>query len=127
MEDIKRTNQQNKSLHKWLTEIALLLREQGLTMKEVMEVMKEYEVKPTMHGLKENVWKPIQESMFGTTSTTELEKTGQIDDVIDVMTKIMACMWITVPPFPSENEKSLTDTYGKRITRISKRSFKLYD
>lgn len=115
MENEQRSLSQNNSLHKWLTEIATLLNEQGKTMKEVMSAMREYEVKPTMHGLKENVWKPIQEAMFGTTSTTELKKSEkQIDDIIDVMTKIFAQIEVTLPPFPSEESRNFIEYYSKQ-------------
>jgi hypothetical protein len=89
------------------------LNERGITMKQVMTSMKEYEIKPTMLGLKEGVWKPIQEAMFGTTSTKDLKKSEkQIDDIVDVMTKIFIPMEVTLPPFPSLEGKNFNETYN---------------
>ena len=106
------TRQQQKSLHKWLTMISEQLIARGHTMQQVMEQMKSYEIKPTMIALKEGVWKPVQEAMFGTTSTTELKKSEkQIDDIVDVLCKIFGEMGVVCPQFPSSDSKNFNEVY----------------
>ena len=106
------TRQQQKSLHKWLTMISGQLIEQGYTMQEVMEQMRSYEIKPTPIALKENVWRPVQQAMFGTESTTKLLKSQkQIDDIIDVMCQIFGKMGVVCPPFPSKENQNFNEIY----------------
>lgn len=54
---------------------------------------------------KQMTWKPIQEAMFGTTSTTKL-KTDKIDKIFEVINKFFAERGIDIT-FPSRFEQYL--------------------
>lgn len=116
----KRSGQQNKALHKWLTLIANQLRERGLTMRQVQKAMEEYDTPVTMEQLKYDVWHKIQFALFRTQSTTELLKSQrQIDDIVDVMCPIFGKMGVVLPPFPSIEKLNLEQTYDNRAKRSS--------
>jgi len=56
----------------------------------------------TEENIKEMIWKPIQHSLFGKKSTTELLRSEEIDKIYDVINKHLAENFlIEIPPFPS--------------------------
>jgi predicted RNase H-like nuclease len=116
MQDEKRTLSQNDALHLWLTQIANLMRERGMTMRQVQKAMENYDAPVTMESLKEDVWKKIQFALFKTTSTKELKKSEkQIDDIVMTMVGIFSkpeTHNITLPPFPSLESKNFNETYN---------------
>lgn len=81
----QRTLLQNRSLHLMFTNIADQFNSHGLTFdKEINGI--HFELIHTMQLVKEEYWAPIQLSMFGIESTTELN-TKQPDIILDVLTK----------------------------------------
>ena len=104
MEEEKLTNQQRKALHLWCGQIATVLRESGMTMNKVIEIMKNFELPPTKEVVKELVFKPIMTALFKKTSTTELCRKKEIDDISQTMIMNFGKWGITLPPFPSEEE-----------------------
>ena len=94
-----RTENQNRALHLWLTQIADELNANGITAQQIFS-------KPVEHfwtpELVKEMWRKIQKAMFNERSTTKLKKTEQIDKIVDVFTKMIAeRAQIQCPPFPS--------------------------
>jgi hypothetical protein len=104
-EDIKLTRQQQKAIFLWLGQCAEVLREQGLDLRKALIAP----VIPTKNSLKEMVFTPIMQSMFGHTSTTELLKRNEIDEICDVIRATFSDMKIVLPPFPSLEEESFNN------------------
>jgi len=80
----KRTNLQNRALHKFFSIVSGQLNELGLTYKYEIQGVK-VELKYTTILFKEVFWKDIQKVMFGIDSTTQLT-TSRINSIIDVLT-----------------------------------------
>ena len=99
----QRTSQQNKSLHKGLQEVADRLQEQGIERKTIMEDLVGYEAPITMEFLKE-IYKTIIFTMYGHTSTAQLEK-KQVTDSWDVFNKFMGENYGVHCPWPSIEEQ----------------------
>ena len=99
----KRTIQQNKSLHKWCEMIAEEYNNAGL---DIETVVKNYTMDLfwTKEAVKEVLIRHIIRNMFKKESTTEIMKTGELDKLIDVITKFNAKMGIGYIPFPSEEK-----------------------
>lgn len=64
-----RTARQNRSMHKWLQELAEALNAAGLDMRRVLKA--EVDIPWTQVSAKEFLWRPIQQAMTGHESTTE--------------------------------------------------------
>jgi hypothetical protein len=107
------TRKQQEALHLWFRQLSEVLQEMGLDMRQVMTLP----IKPTEFVVKEDIFKPIMEKMFGYHSTTELKKKKDIDDIIDVIRSMFSDMKsdVVVPPFPSEEEIANQQLYGKKV------------
>lgn len=105
----KRTNQQSKAIHKYLTMVADELINQGQTMQNVVKKIRRAEITPTTVSIKEIVWKPLQKALLGKDSTTELT-TAEVTKVYKVMSMWLAKEFNISLPFPSEEE---TENYLK--------------
>ena len=70
----QRTQNQNNALHLYLTQVANALDREGHTMQDVVAKITKVEITPTMHNIKELVWREIQKAQLGKESTTFLEK-----------------------------------------------------
>ena len=113
MEKKQRTNSQNASLHLLFTQMSDSCVERGIDQKRIIEVMEGYPVPTTPEFIKGR-WKVIQEHMYGTTSTTELES-KQIDKIYDVMNLLFSEELGVRCVFPSRDEQafeSLIKDYG---------------
>ena len=103
-EDI-RTQAQNNALHLFFQQLSDELNEKGITMKAVLENFN-LEVPATKYGIKEYIWRPLQESMLGKKSTKDLLKKKEIDMIWDSLNKFFAeQMKLQIPPFPSYESK----------------------
>lgn len=103
VENVKETlsGQQMKSIHLWLGWIADECNEKGITMQ--MLLSKRMEIKPTKILLKESFWRVAQQSMFGKKSTTQLFKTKEINDIVDVINLYISELTkgeVIIRPFP---------------------------
>lgn len=65
----QRTNLQNASLHKFCSDVARDLNEEGITFN--MFFKDGIEVPWTMEIVKDNVWRPVQKTITKETSTTK--------------------------------------------------------
>jgi hypothetical protein len=96
----QRTGQQNKGLHKGFELLADTLNDAGLDMKVVLKP--EVNIPWTPASVKEYLFRPVMKAMTAKTSTTELEKIGEIEAVWEtVMRFLMEKHHIEYLPFPS--------------------------
>lgn len=101
---VQRTASQNNALHLYLSRVADEMNKQGITMQDVMRAVKRAEIRPTMEGLKEVVWKPLQEVMLAKKSTTELSKT-EVDEVYEMFNAFIGREFGIHVPFPNDPDK----------------------
>lgn len=109
----QRTESQNNALHLYLTQVANELDRQGHTMQDVVRKITKVEIKPTMHNVKEMIWREIMKAQLGKESTTYLAKQEDIDKVYDVMNKWLGTYFKIHIPFPNDEQKQLEKvSYG---------------
>lgn len=97
-----RTLRQSKSLHLYLDQLAEALDKEGHTLSQVVERVDTAEIRPSKENLKECLWKPIQQAMYGTTSTKDLT-TAQVDKVYEAVNKFIGEQFHLHCPFPSRD------------------------
>lgn len=107
----QRTSNQNRSLHKALTEIAEHLQEQGIERRTIIKDLQGYEAPITMEFLKE-VYKTIVYTMYRQTSTADL-RTKQMMDSWDVFSKFIAENYGVEYYWPSAEAQAFGEYYGK--------------
>lgn len=93
---MKRTDQQNRALHKWLRDVASELADLHYDFRDIR-----IEIRPTEHLVKEYMWRPVQEALYGSRSTADLEKI-EVADVYDHLNKLLGERFGIHVPFPSE-------------------------
>ena len=99
---MKRTVLQNKSLHKYLSQIAEDLASAGYDMKEVVTMP----ITPTMENVKECIWRRVQLALYpDRTSTTDLT-TIEIQEVYRHVDRALSEKFGVSREWPSE--ESLT-------------------
>ncbi len=96
-----RTLNQNSALHVWFDHIAKELNEGGQTIQQVLAKTVELEWSGDL--VKEMLWRPIQKSLTNKKSTTELDKTNDINLIYEVLNRFLAerCNGVHID-FPSE-------------------------
>lgn len=98
-----RTTQQNKSLHLFFEQLAEAMNEKHCDMR--MIIRKDIEIEWSKETVKEFIWKPLQNALYGKKSTTELLKTQEIDKIYDYIVKIISERSkgeVIVPEWPSD-------------------------
>lgn len=100
-----RSSQQNKAMHKWFEQIAVLCRDGGIDAKVLMNSTVSVEVNA---DIIKGMWKVLQEALYGTKSTTELNRAKQIDHIVDHFVRFFGEKHLLVlPPFPHRDPVSL--------------------
>ena len=99
-----RTSSQNNALHLFFKQISDTCQNQGVTMNLIIKHT--HDVAVTPYGVKA-LWHVLQKALYGTESTTELKKTGQIDTMYDHFVALFAKEEVEIPPFPSDETKTL--------------------
>ena len=100
-----RSSQQNKAMHKWFEQIAVLCRDGGIDAKVLMNSTISVEVNA---DIIKGMWKVLQEALYGTKSTTELNRAKQIDHIVDHFVRFFGEKHLLVlPPFPHRDPVSL--------------------
>lgn len=97
----KRTDTQNRSLHLFYKQLSDECLAKGIELREL--VRDEVPIPVTPENIKW-MWKLLQKGMFGTVSTKELKKSGQIEQVYNVFGSILAERTkgeVVLPPWPS--------------------------
>lgn len=84
---MKRTNSQNKSLHKLFNEVSNDCLSHGVDMKVLVEHLEKFNTPATPESIK-TIWQAIQFSMYQTYKTSELE-TEQVDKVFNVFAQLI--------------------------------------
>lgn len=97
----KRTNQQNKALHVLFQLLADELNNAGLDMRKTLKPG--IEIPWARNGIKEYLWRPIQEAQLGKKSTTELT-TIEVDQVFDTLIRHLGEKLGLHVAFPSVEE-----------------------
>lgn len=83
-EEKQRTDQQNKALHLFFTQLAEELNSAGLDMRKTLKP--EVDIPWSGKTIKEYLWRPIMKAQLGKESTTELT-TKEIDLVFDTINR----------------------------------------
>ena len=109
----KLTRQQQKALYLWLSLVADELRNRGLDMRKALIAP----IIPTKESVLEMIWRPIMQAYVGKTSTTQLLKHKEIEEIVDIIKVMFMDMKsdIIMPPFPSDEEIANQQLYGKKI------------
>lgn len=100
--DYTRSDAQNKSLHKMFSDLSKDCLEKGIEMRDI--VSDNIPIPCTPENLKW-LWKRVQKKMYGTKSTTQLKKIGEIDGIYDTMNKLLIERTngeISMPEFPNK-------------------------
>jgi len=97
----KRTALQNRSMQKYWRMICERLNDSGWTKKKYYEV-KEVDIGWTPESVGDDIWRGIQEAMYGHRSTSKLE-THQVSKVYEIMDKHLSttCGSDVSVPFPN--------------------------
>ena len=102
--DSKRTLPQNNSIHKFCDLLAQELEEKHIDKREFFK--EQFFISWTMEGVKNDIWKPLQKSLTGKKSTTELNRDKEITLIWDNINRIIIDKYkgqVQTPPFPSKN------------------------
>lgn len=104
VENVKttRTSAQNRALHLWFTQLAQALNEKNFDMRAV--IRQDVNIEWSGATIKEYLFKPLLKARFGKKSTTQLFKSGELDDLYDIINKVIIERTggeVEVPMFPS--------------------------
>ena len=94
----KRTDNQNRALHLWFTQLAEALNSAGFDMRKV--IRKEVDISWSPLSVKNYLWKPVQEVFCGEKSTTKLT-TENIDYIYDIINRTISERTGIHVPFPN--------------------------
>lgn len=97
----KRTSQQNRSMHKYFQLVSDEAKNTGSTFSDFIRNRPKMEMPWTPQRVKE-MWKAAAMHMYGVDSTTKLT-TKQIDQVYDVVNKVLGEELNIHIPFPSKD------------------------
>ncbi len=81
---VKRTDAQNRALHKWLELVSEALNDAGLDVRHTLR--EEIEIPWNKDLAKEHLWRPVQKAVLGKESTTEPER-SEYTQVYDVLNR----------------------------------------
>lgn len=95
---MKRTEQQNKSLHLYFQMLADSLNESGLDLRVVLKP--NISVPWSKDLIKEHLWAPIQKAVLKSESTTELDK-QQVSEIYDILNRHLSEKFGVSVQFPS--------------------------
>ena len=96
---VARTEQQNRALHVYFTQVAEALNDAGYTVQMVLK--EKMELDWTLDMVKELLWRAAQQAILKKKSTTELKKQGDIDKVYDHLNRHLSEKFQIHVPFPS--------------------------
>ena len=97
-----RTQEQHNALFLWFKMIEETAEEQGVTWDMLVKHVRQLKVtKENLH----DTWKQLQKALFGTSSTKQLKKQGQIDTMIDHFVDLFAKEGMELPPFPCDEQR----------------------
>ena len=85
----QRTSQQNKALHVYFELVADALNSAGFDIQKTIE-KSPIDISWSRESVKELLWRPIQKTIYSKQSTTELEKSKEIDAVYENLNRFLA-------------------------------------
>ena len=96
-----RTLNQNAAMHKYFRELAFALNDAGLDMRKTLKPS--IDIPWTEDSVKRHLWRPIQQSMMNTHSTTKLD-TKDVGEVYEVLNRHLAEKFGISVPFPTREQ-----------------------
>ena len=99
MEEKKRTDLQNRALHKYFQKLADALNDAGLDVRHTLK--EDIDIPWNALLIKDYLWRPIQELQLKKRSTTELSTTD-IDKIFETITRHLGEKFGIFVDFPSE-------------------------
>lgn len=114
---VQRTDSQNKALHTFFRLLADELNNAGLDQRKVLKPSIDIPWSP--EAVKEQLWKPIQVSLFFKESTKDLDKHIEIDKVHEVLMRHLGEKFgLEFIPFPQDEHKiGNYDLVDKTLTK----------
>jgi len=100
-----RTDSQHSALFLWFSMIEQEAENAGITWNQL--VGHTHQLRITKEGL-HVMCKQLQMALWNTTSTKELKKVGQIEILEQHFVDLFSKVGMTLPPFPSEENKPTT-------------------
>jgi hypothetical protein len=97
----KRTYSQNRALHKYFQLLAKELNEHGITVQEFLRHA--IELDWNEKRVKEIIWRELQKKLVFKESTTELDKTHDIDEIWSHINRHIGTIWGLYVPFPARD------------------------
>lgn len=94
----QRSLRQNASIHLYLSNVAQVLNDAGITVKTVLKSTPDLSCTP--HNMKELLWRNFQEMTLGKKSTTQLE-TDEVTKVYEEINRYLGEHYGVHVPFPS--------------------------
>ena len=111
--NMQRSSNQNRAIHLLFTQISEALDREGHTVQDVTKAIRKAEIRVTPEIVKEVMWKPLQQVMYGKKSTTELSK-SEVDRVYEALNHFIGREFGLHVPFPSrEKEDTLINNLDK--------------
>lgn len=99
---MKRTDQQNKAIHKYCEQLADALNDAGYTFNDQKVI--QIDVQFTKENVKESIWRNVQTALYPEKhSTTELEKM-EVSEVYENISRFIGERAGVHVPFPSQEE-----------------------
>ena len=105
----RRTLKQNAALHLYFSNLAEELNDAGFDMKKTIRV----DIPWSAMTVKEYLWRPLQEAYLLKRSTTELERGKEIDEVYDILNRVIAERTGIHVPFPNIELMLDRDNFSK--------------
>ena len=110
-----RTDTQSDSLFLWFTMIEKEAENAGITWNEL--VGHTHQLRITREGL-HVMCKQLMKALWGTTSTKQLKKIGQIEILEQHFVDLFSKVGLELPPFPSKEEEATTMKNIERAKKI---------
>ena len=108
-----RTDKQNRSLHKYFNDVALVLMEHGVDVRMLLAKFKEDDVPPSGDNVKA-IFKSILFRTHGKTTTKEMTTT-ELNDLLMYFNKNIAELTGESVEFPSEELRQLISFYSQNL------------
>lgn len=109
---MKRTQRQNNSLHLYFQWLSESLNQAGYTVQLVLKEKMDLDWTPEM--CKELLWRPAQQAILRKKSTTQLDKTSEIDIVYDHLNRHLGEKFGISVSFPTDEQYQMSKLNYKK-------------
>lgn len=100
-----RTENQHRALFLWFTMIEKEAENAGVTWNQL--IGHTHQLRITSEGL-HMMCKQLQKALWGTTSTKQIKKTGQIEILVQHFADLFSKVGLELPPFPCDENRPTT-------------------